>query len=135
MSAIRQRRARPEDVIHRSVVMHLRQRGTPGVVWWHTPNGAFLGGKRSRKGTTIQGSILRGMGMLPGVSDIVAVHAGRFYALELKGRGGKPTDAQLAFIERVKCAGGHAGWVEGLDRALYVLENWGLLRGHADGAQ
>jgi hypothetical protein len=41
---------RPEQEIHKAVAAHLRQRGVPGLVWWHTPNGAMLGGKRSRKG-------------------------------------------------------------------------------------
>jgi hypothetical protein len=125
------RRASPESEVHRGVVQHLRLRGLPSVVWWHTPNGAYFGGKKSRKGTAIQGAVLKGMGMLPGVSDIVALHNGHFYALELKAPGNVPTEAQLAFIEKVKAAGGDAGWVEGLDRALVVLERWGLLRGRA----
>ena len=101
MSNARHRRARPEDAIHRAVVQHLRQRGLPDVVWWHTPNGAYFGGKKTRKGTAIQGSILKGMGMLPGVSDIVALHRGKFFALELKAAGNVPTDEQIAFIEKV----------------------------------
>jgi hypothetical protein len=123
------RRARPEDIIQKTVFQHIALRGVPGLVAFHVPQGNKLGGKRSAKGVAIQGSINKGLGVKPGVSDIIALHDGKFYALELKTAGNVPTDEQIAFIEKVKAAGGHAGWVEGLDRALYVLENWGLLKG------
>ena len=122
---------RPEQVIHRAAIQHLRQRAVPGVVFWHTPNGAALGGKRNRKGISIQGSIMKGLDVRPGVSDIVALHAGRFFALELKAPGGRPTEAQCEFLADVARAGGFTAVAEGIDAALRALEGWGLLRGQA----
>jgi hypothetical protein len=89
--------ARPEQAIHKAVVAHLRQRGVPGLVFWHTPNGVR---GRSRK-HHVQGAIAKGMGVRAGVSDLVLLHRGRAYALELKTP----------------------------NRALRVLETRGLLRG------
>jgi hypothetical protein len=122
---------RPEQTIHKAVVQHLRQRSAPGVVYWHTPNGALLGGKRSRKGINIQGSILKGLGVRAGVSDILVLHDGRFFALELKAPGGSATEEQLEFLSDVAKAGGFTGVAEGVDEALRALEGWGLLRGRA----
>lgn len=121
---------RPEQVIHRAIADHLRLRGVPGLVWWHTPNSIFAGGKRSRKGIAIQASIMRGLGMRAGVSDFVLVHGGRIFALELKAEGGRPTVAQLEFLADMANAGAFTCLCEGLDRTLKTLEAWGLLRGH-----
>jgi hypothetical protein len=123
------RRARPEDIIQKTVFQHIALRGVPGLVGFHVPQGNKLGGKRNKRGIPIQGSINRSLGVKAGVSDIIAFYDGQFFALELKSPGSTPTDAQLEFIEKVRAAGGKAGWVEGLDRALVVLERWGLLKG------
>jgi hypothetical protein len=123
------RRERPEQTIQRAVIEHLRLRGVPGLVFWHTPNGAYLGGKRTRKGASIQGAIMKSLGVLAGVSDICALHDGRFYAVELKAPGGRSTEAQLRFRNDVNAAGGFATEAVGLDAALGCLQVWGLLRG------
>ncbi len=120
---------RPEQEIQRAVVQHLRQRGMPGLVFWHTPNGAFYGGKRNAKGVAIQGAIMSGLGVRAGVSDIIAVHAGKIFALELKALGGRATDDQLKFIAEIDRAGAFTALAEGLDAALSTLESWGLLKG------
>ena len=120
---------RPEQEIQRAVIQHLRQRGMPGIVYWHTPNGAFYGGKRNGKGMAIQGSIMSGLGVRAGVSDLIAVHSGKIFALELKAPGGRASDAQLQFISDIDRAGAFTALVESLDAALATLEAWGLLRG------
>jgi hypothetical protein len=122
---------RPEQALHKAVVAHLRQRGAPGLVFFHVPNGAMLGGKRSRKGIAIQGSIMKGLGVRAGVADLILLRNGHAYALELKADGGRPTLAQMEFMSDWHAAGGFGCIVEGLDRALRCLETWGLLRGQA----
>lgn len=119
---------RVEQQIHKAVAAHLRQRGAPGVLWWHTANGAHYG-KRNRKGAAIQGAIMKGLGVRAGVSDIVALHNGKFFALELKAPGGRPTEPQLAFISDVQRNGGFTCVADSLDGALKTLETWGLVRG------
>lgn len=120
---------RPEQNIHKAVVSHLRTRGVPGLVFFHVPNGSKLGGKRNRKGISIQGGIMKGLGVRAGVSDLIILHKGRSFALELKAPGGTTTEAQDQFITDWNNAGGIAFVAEGLDRAIRILEGWGLLKG------
>ena len=120
MSALRHR---PEDSIQRAVCRHLWTRASPGLVWWHTPNG----GKRNR----FEAAIFKGLGVRAGVSDLIAVHEGKAFALELKAEGGRLTEAQRQFIDDSRDAGGYAVVAEGLDQALRTLEAWKLLRGVA----
>jgi hypothetical protein len=112
-----------EQTIQRAICRHLRQRGTAGLVWWHTPNG----GRRQR----IEAAIFNGLGVRPGVSDLIMLQDGRAFALELKTERGKPTAAQMQFISDFRTAGGEASVANGLSEALRTLETWGLLRGRA----
>lgn len=116
---------RAEQEIHKAVAAHLRARSAIGLVWWHTPNGARVPGRRGH----IQGAIAKGLGVRAGVSDILALHRGKFYALELKAPGGRPTPDQLTFGHEVREQGGFFSIATGLDDALRTLEFWGLLRG------
>ena len=118
------RRQRPEDCVERAVCEHLRIRGARGLLWWHTPNG----GKRR----PIEAAIMKSLGVRAGVADLILLHAGRMFALELKAEDGRPTTAQMQFISDFNAAvapNGDACIAQGLDRALRVLETWGLLRG------
>lgn len=110
-----------------AVVAHLQQRGVRGLVYWHTPNNVH----GSRRRDYVAGAIHKAMGARAGVSDLIAVHAGRIYALELKAPGGRPSEAQLEFINDMERAGAFTCIAEGLDQALRVLEQWQLLRGKA----
>jgi hypothetical protein len=118
----------PEDIIHAAVVQHLELRGQPGLVYWHTPNGSKLGGARTNSGVPLAAIRLKKMGLRPGVSDLVFLYRGKFFALELKAGSNRPDDAQRAFIESVVAAGGQAAWANSLDAALALLERWGLIR-------
>jgi hypothetical protein len=120
MSAARTRQ-RPEAAIQRAVFAHLRARAAPGV--FHPANGGY------RK--PIEAAILKSLGVVAGVPDVIAIHQGRCFALELKAEGGRPTDKQLATIAAMEAAGAFTCIAEGLDRALAVLEGWNLLRGRA----
>jgi hypothetical protein len=112
---------RPEDQIQRSVVEHLRCRGARGAVWWHVPNG---GARRKA-----EAAILKGLGVRAGVADLVFLHHGKFFALELKSPSGRSTAAQIAFRNEINAAGGFAAEAMGIDAAIRCLESWGLLRG------
>jgi len=115
------RRRSLEAQIHNAIVEHLRLRSEPGVLWLHCPNG-----ERRDK---VTGTKLKRMGVLAGASDFLLWHGGNSFALELKARGGRLSEAQLDFLARFNDAGGHSACAEGLDRALACLSAWGLLRG------
>jgi hypothetical protein len=125
MSGARHRRkgCRPEQAIQAAIFEHIAWRGVPGLVAWHTPNG---GARRP-----VEAKIFKTLGVRAGVSDLIAVHDAKIYALEIKAPGGRPTTSQLEFIAAMEAAGAYCCIAEGLDRALAVLEQWGLLRGAA----
>jgi hypothetical protein len=112
---------RPEDQIQRAVFQHIRARGVPGLVAWHTPNG----GQRK----PIEAAIFKGLGVRSGVSDIIAVYGGKIFALELKTEDGRPTKAQIEFLSDIERAGAFTAMPRGLDAAIATLEAWGLLIG------
>jgi hypothetical protein len=100
----------------------LRLNLKPGWIWFHPPNGGFR--------TTAEAGKFKRMGVREGVSDfiLIAPPGGRVHALELKKAGEKPSEAQVAFLEAVRAAGGQAAWVGGYVDAVRVLGEWGALR-------
>ena len=112
---------REEQKIHQTIVQHLRTRAQRGVVWWHSPNGGWR--------SPVEAKIFQSLGVRAGVADLVLLHDGQFFALELKAPGGRLTESQAAFLDDVEAAGGVVACAEGLDAALRKLERWGLLRG------
>jgi hypothetical protein len=117
---------RPEQQMHMAVVQHLQLRGVPGLVYFHVPNGVRARGRKA----AILGGIGKGMGVRAGVSDLILIHNSNVYALELKaGNGARPTQAQMEFMSDFNAAGGHGVICHDLDRALRMLQTWGLLRG------
>jgi hypothetical protein len=117
---MKRRRAASEQAIQRAIFQHLRARGAPGVFAFHPANGGY------RK--PVEAAIMKGLGVVTGVPDVIAIRDGCVFALELKAEGGRATDAQLACIAALREAGAFTCIAEGLDRALACLEAWGLLR-------
>jgi hypothetical protein len=96
-------------------------RGAPGVFAFAIPNGGYR--------RPVEAAILKGTGVVSGVPDVFIVRDGRCYALELKAKGGRVSDKQLACIAALREAGAFTAIAEGLDRALACLEAWGCLKG------
>lgn len=111
-----------EFAVHCMIADTLRLALQPGWVWWHTPNGELR--NRATAGR------LKRMGVHPGVADFLLIGppAATLHALELKRRGLKPTEAQTAFLDAVKGAGGRVDWVDSFDAAVAVLKAWGAVR-------
>jgi hypothetical protein len=114
------RRAQPEAQIQRAVIQHLTRRAPPDVFTFHVPNGGW----RSR----VEAKILKAIGTVAGVPDIVCIFQGRVYALELKAGRGRLTDVQHVVHERLREAGANVAVARGIDEALAQLEAWNLLR-------
>ncbi len=112
-----------EQRIQRCIVEHLTARPAEGLWWCHVPNGGFR--------TKPEAAILRGLGLRKGAPDLLFVHQGRTFGLELKRVGGRPSEDQLACLAAMEAAGASTCIAEGVDRALACLEAWGLLRGRA----
>jgi hypothetical protein len=120
LQAIRQRE--PGGDPHRAFGRQAggKTRGVRGLVFFHVPNG----GKRNR----IEAARFKGLGVRAGVADLILVHRGNVYALELKSSTGRPTVCQMEFMSEFNAAGGHGYICHDLDRALQTLERWGLLK-------
>jgi VRR-NUC domain len=114
------RRRQPEAADQRAVIEHLAWRARPGVFAFHCPNGGW----RSR----VEGAILKAIGTVAGVPDIICIFEGRCYALELKAERGRLTDVQRITHERLREAGAEVAVAHGVDEALARLEQWRLLR-------
>lgn len=117
-----------EDKIQAAVVAHLKQRGVLGLVFFHVPNSSKLGGKRTKDGIPLAAIRGKKLGVRAGVSDLILVHGGKIYALELKTNKGKPSESQLQFISDLTAQGAECFVAQGLDAALAVLKRWGLIR-------
>lgn len=114
-----------ERQIQRAVFEHIRKRGIHGLIAFHPKNGGV------HQETEAQRRANWLDGVETGASDVMALYRGKFYALELKKIGEKPTKDQERFLQRVWDQGGIAGWAAGLDDALAWLESRGLLIGEA----
>jgi len=127
------RRRQPERALQLALVQHLNLRAPDGVLYFAVPNG----GSRDIR----EAANLKRAGVLPGVSDLLLFRPGACphcgntrlegFALELKAQGGRPTEAQLAFMARFAGAGGHTCIAEGIDEALQTLKSWQLLIGRS----
>jgi len=67
------------------------------------------------------------MGLLPGTSDIIIIHKGMAYCLEVKKPGGKQSKDQILFMRNVIASGGRYEIVYSLDGAKKQLIKWGIL--------
>jgi hypothetical protein len=119
----KKRRQSPEQQIQRAVIEHLQWRGHADAFAFHVP----LGGYRR----PIEAAILKEIGTVAGVPDLIIIRSGRTHALELKAPGGHVSDVQSVVHERLRRAGAEVAVAYGLDQALECLEGWGLLRGRS----
>ncbi len=113
-----------EQDIHAALWQHVAWRAAPDAFVFHVPNG----GARSKT----EAAIFSGLGVVPGVPDIIAIRGGKTFALELKRDDGRLSPAQRLTHDRMKAAGAAVAVAYGLDEALCQLESWGILRGRAD---
>jgi len=110
-----------EQQIHKALWQHITTRPAPGLFAFHPANGGY----RSRT----EAAIFAGLGVVPGVPDLILIHDGQTYGLELKADRGRLSPAQTECHARLEAAGAIVAVARGLDAAIAQLEEWGLLRG------
>lgn len=115
------RRRQPEAQIQRAVLQHIKARGVPNLFAFHVPSGGY------RRKT--EAAIFKGLGVVAGVPDLILIHQGLVYGLEIKTSTGVVTLPQQQTHAALRRAGATVEVVRGLDEALRQLEKWGLLRG------
>ena len=114
---------RPEQQLQRSVIEHLEVRAVPSTYWFHVGNGGWR--------SPAEAKIFKSLGVRPGVPDLIMIHAGKTYGLELKADGGKLTPVQATTHVLMRAAGAEVEVAVDIDAALDQLERWRLLRGQA----
>lgn len=108
-----------EAQVQRAVIDHLQRRGVKKLYWFHVPNG----GRRGR----IEGANFKRLGVKAGVPDLMLIHGGRTYALELKREKGRASGKQLLAHLSLQEAGAIVATAYGLDEAVRQLEAWKLV--------
>jgi VRR-NUC domain len=107
----------PESAIQKAVFQHLATRSAAHTFAFHVPNGGWR--------SPIEAAILKGMGVRPGVPDLIVIKDGLPFALELKAEGGRLSAAQSEALEEMRTAGADVGVAHGLDAALRWLTERG----------
>jgi len=110
----------PEARLQKAVLQYLMLAGVDKMVYFHPANE----GRRTLR----TGAYLKSLGMLPGVADLVMIHDGRAYFLELKAAGQKPSPTQWDFAERIGEAGGAWAYADNINQAITILRGWGLVK-------
>src|SRR6266567_4314279 len=114
------RHRRPESQVQHAVFQHLAVRAATGTFVFHCPNGGW----RSK----VEAGIMKSLGVMPGVPDVIAIRKGEIFALELKAPGGRLSSAQTDCHGRLRAAGAKVATAVGIDEAVAVLEEWRILR-------
>jgi hypothetical protein len=115
------KRQQPEAAIQRAIVEHYKARRAPGVFMFAVANGGYR--------HAAEAAILKGTGVVAGVPDLIWIKAGRMYGLEIKTKDGRLTEAQMIVQAAINDCGGFCATAYGLDKAVAILETWGLLQG------
>jgi hypothetical protein len=111
------RRRAPEQALQRAVA-ELLNFTLGGLAWWtHFPAGG---------GGTLRGKILKGLGLKPGVPDILIIDAGRAYWLELKAPRGWLNLVQRSCHVDLLHAGCPVAVIKSVDQVLPQLMHWGI---------
>jgi len=100
--------------------------GSGCTVWRVETAGVWMGKQIHRESDQVTLSNARMMqsGLCKGGSDIIGIAPdGRFLAIEVKTKTGRPTKEQLRFIEVVRNAGGIAGIARSPQEALDLIRH------------
>lgn len=109
-----------EHQLHLAVIDHLRWRSVADCFAFHCANGGYR--------RPVEAALFKAMGVVAGVPDVLALHAGHLFGLELKKHSGRLSPEQIACHDLMRKAGATVSTSYGLDEALSKLNEWGLLR-------
>lgn len=113
-----------ETKIQNAILLALSDSGC--VVFRNETSGAWVGKilHRDSGQVTLTDARMMTFGLCVGSSDIVGMAPdGRFLAIEVKTKTGRPTKEQLRFIEAVRNAGGIAGIARSPEEALDLIRH------------
>lgn len=92
---------------------------------WIVPYTMHIGNER--KSSYYAGYIMKRMGVLPGASDLlIAYPIGLYHGafIEIKSKVGKPSDLQLAFLDRMQRVGYYTALAYGADEVINAITDY-----------
>jgi len=117
-----------EPILHKQIADTFRLELAPpgrvskdGVVWWSVDMAAYAG--------SVPG-IRTGRGCIAGVPDMIILHAGSAYFLELKAEDGILSPAQCVVGAAILTCGACYGVVRNAAEAIALLDAWEIPRAH-----
>jgi len=117
-----------EAVLHKQIADTFRLEIAPagrvskaGVVWWSVDMAAYAG--------NVPG-IRTGRGCIAGVPDMIVLHEGRAFFLELKAEDGILSPAQCTVGAAILVCGARYGVVRDAAEAVAHLDAWEIPRAH-----
>lgn len=113
-------RSHPEEQTQRSILRFLAMALPVDALVWHTPN---------QRGTRAkwEAALLKGLGVVPGIPDLLCLIDGRLYAFEIKSKSGSVTEAQRLTQGRMVAAGAKVAVVRSVEEAERCLRAWGVI--------
>lgn len=122
MTAGKQSQRREEDALQKSVVHLLRMVLPRSSIIHHSRNEGNRGGKRG----IIDGQRAKAMGQFAGFADLILIHGGQVYFIELKTKGGRMASSQRNFRTLVEDQGLPYALCRSVDEVRAVLADWGV---------
>lgn len=107
-----------EELLQRSVIQWMQIALHPNVIYFHPANGEWR--------SIITAKRLKGMGVLPGCSDVVVLYLGRALCLEIKLPDGRQSESQRVF--EAKCGYQGVPYIicRSLDDAIEACRKFGV---------
>lgn len=112
----------PETRLMHTIMLALSEAGC--IVWRNNTGLGYTGRVIHKQGdvVTLAGSRVIPFGLCVGSADLIGItKEGKFLAVEVKTKTGKPTKEQLNFIAAVNAAGGKAGIARSVEEALSII--------------
>lgn len=110
---------RLEQQLQQAVIRYL-QYAAHDCLFFHVPNNIPRGDARAKR----IGGIMKSMGVMAGVADLLLFWRGGMGAIELKSEKGKQTDSQRLFERQWVYFGGQYAICRSLDEVQRVLNEW-----------
>jgi hypothetical protein len=124
-----------EFVIHIELVERLRRFRRDGVVFFHPSSGEERTKRVNPKTGKVYcpgGTRLQRMGLRKGVPDLVILHSGRIFGLEVKRPAGALSREQKEFRIEWERAGGVYAVARSVEEGTALLETWGVITTRID---
>lgn len=113
---IKPRIRRPEQDLHRQVWKYLLVALPDNTFAFHPANGGYR--------TPMESSILKGLGVVAGVPDIIVIHWGKVCGIELKAPKGRLTMDQVACHQALRNAGCDIEVCRSIEEVEAALLKW-----------